>query len=947
MKSYLRFEPTKTFGIITSPQCNTAVFDWSGNLALCGALQDVLVWNLRQSSCVATLSYNNPNYPYHEIGSVTTLVRSPDQVTVGAGYLSGEIILYNYMNKTTSATFRGHKTAVTALSYDKSGTQLVSGGADTDIYIWDTISLAGVARLRGHKGAITGLAFVEQNEAVNATSSPQYLVSTSKDTLLKVWNLSSHHCVQTIVGHRGEIWCLATTFAPISADVASFIAVTGSADDMLRAYKVKDVVDNHVEEAMQNSDDEEILEYFGSVKLDGGEKCTALCFSNNGYSLVALSGPSSKTLELFKLRDILGIKKKIKRRIKRTREKGLMDTEISSPEILENEGCVLADLLEPCSTMKSQHKMKSVSFSPSKGGDGAERLLVATSNNSLELIRITVSDIKSTDRNNFFVKQSVLELHGHRSDVRSLCISSDGLLIASCSGEGTKIWSAKTFSCLRNCNTGYGVSMAFVTGNRYLVLGTKAGNLQLLDASSGEVTVDFEDAHDGAIWSVAMNPIGGKGFMTGGADKLVRFWDFSVSDGKLGIKLTRQLQMTHDILSVKYSPVISGQNEDRLLVAVGLLDHTIKVFYEDSLKFFLSLYGHKLPVMCMDISYDSNILVSGSADKTVKIWGLDFGDCHRSLIAHEDSVTNVRFQPKTHYFFSSGKDGIIKYWDADRFEQILYLPGHLSAVWGLDVSSDAAVCVSSGQDRSLRVWSKTEDLVFIEEEKERALEAQAELSMEKRAQHDTLHSEGSDAVAVSSLPSIESLKSGERVMEAIVLVENELVELMKEEKNAPSLLLRGMHPLQYMCWTLKVGVKFSELEMALLTLPFHMVQKLLYILYLVCQTFGTETELCARCVVFLLRCHHMRIASSSDLSSNLCLFCPISLGELLQQLQQVLRSAISSYRCIVGTNVAAVKYSVGALEAKRAAYHVDDVDLRDDGMKKKRKKAGRANNMLR
>lgn len=59
-----------------------------------------------------------------------------------------------------------------------------------------------------------------------------------------------------------------------------------------------------------------------------------------------------------------------------------------------------------------------------------------------------------------------------------------------------------------------------------------------------------------------------------------------------------------------------------------------QVFYADTLKFFLSLYGHKLPVLSLDISADSTLLASGSADKNVKIWGLDFGDCHKSFLAH-------------------------------------------------------------------------------------------------------------------------------------------------------------------------------------------------------------------------------------------------------------------------------------------------------------------------
>jgi U3 small nucleolar RNA-associated protein 12 len=49
----------------------------------------------------------------------------------------------------------------------------------------------------------------------------------------------------------------------------------------------------------------------------------------------------------------------------------------------------------------------------------------------------------------------------------------------------------------------------------------------------------------------------------------------------------RTLKMTEDVLAVKYSP--NGR-----FLAVALLDSTVKVFYADSLKFFLSLYGHKV-----------------------------------------------------------------------------------------------------------------------------------------------------------------------------------------------------------------------------------------------------------------------------------------------------------------------------------------------------------------
>ena len=67
----------------------------------------------------------------------------------------------------------------------------------------------------------------------------------------------------------------------------------------------------------------------------------------------------------------------------------------------------------------------------------------------------------------------------------------------------------------------------------------------------------------------------------------------------------------------------------------------MQILFMDSLKLKGSLYGHKLPVLSMDISSDSTLLVTASADKNIKIWGLDFNDCHKSIFAHQDSVMQV------------------------------------------------------------------------------------------------------------------------------------------------------------------------------------------------------------------------------------------------------------------------------------------------------------------
>ena len=108
---------------------------------------------------------------------------------------------------------------------------------------------------------------------------------------------------------------------------------------------------------------------------------------------------------------------------------------------------------------------------------------------------------------------------------------------------------------------------------------------------------------------------------------------------RLKLVQTRVLKVSDDVLNVQFSP-------DSKLLAVATLDNTVKVFFVDSLKLFLNLYGHKLPVLNMSISSDSKLIVTCSADKNVRIWGLDFGDCHRALFGHEDSIMQISFIPE-------------------------------------------------------------------------------------------------------------------------------------------------------------------------------------------------------------------------------------------------------------------------------------------------------------
>ncbi len=84
------------------------------------------------------------------------------------------------------------------------------------------------------------------------------LVSSSKDSFVKIWDLETQHCIQTLIGHRSEVWSL-------DIDKAGRRLITGSVDAKLRIWsldpaefdKIQAIKEEEGQETLSEQQDEE------------------------------------------------------------------------------------------------------------------------------------------------------------------------------------------------------------------------------------------------------------------------------------------------------------------------------------------------------------------------------------------------------------------------------------------------------------------------------------------------------------------------------------------------------------------------------------------------------------------------------------------------------------------------------------------------------------------
>ena len=687
-----------------------------------------------------------------------------------------------------------------------------------------------------------------------------------------------------------------------------------------------------------------LLKERGILYRQGKDRTTGVTFQSKG-TYIAAHG-SEKAVEIWRIRTEGEVQKALARKRKRRREKlstaaslegNIEIDQLDAEQDADNvQSAHITDVIVPYVIVRTTGKVRSIDWVGQRTGKNLQ-LVVATSNNQLELYSVM---IKSKDKSSKpdeppdYNRPFSVDMPGHRTDVRSLALSSDDRMLASASNGALKIWNVRTQSCIRTLDCGYALCSTFLPGDKIVIVGNRNGELEIFDIASSAL-IDTVKAHEGPVWTLHVHP-DGRSIATGSADKSAKFFNFEVSQEEIPgtrrttprFKLahTRTLKVSDDILSLRFSP-------DSRLIALSLLDNTVKIFFLDSLKIFLNLYGHKLPVLSMDISYDSKLIVTCSADKNVRIWGLDFGDCHKALFAHQDSIMQVVFVPHNqdgngHHFFSASKDRVIKYWDGDKFEQIQKLEGHHGEIWALAVSRTGEFLVSASHDKSLRIWNQTDDQIFLEEEREKELEELYESTLTTSLeQEEGVDGEKGEAVAAGK-QTAETLMAGEKIIEALEVGMLDL-EIMKEyyesKARQPNLALPARDPIYLAHNRISAEahllnviqkIKAAALQDALLVLQFDKVITLFIFLKIWAEK-RWNMPLTCRILFFMLKTHYKQIVASKIMR--------VTLDEIREQL----RAALQGQKDEMGFNLAALRF-VGRRMAETARTDYVDEKIWDE-----------------
>ncbi|CRG94675.1 U3 snoRNA-associated small subunit rRNA processing, putative [Plasmodium gallinaceum] len=463
----------------------------------------------------------------------------------------------------------------------------------------------------------------------------------------------------------------------------------------------------------------------------------------------------------------------------------------------------------------SEEEEEKVNESEEKSKDKDEKKETEGSEQNIKLIEKKIYDYSKCFK-------EITEINkGHNGSVNFLELSENGELMVSICKKYVKIWNLKTFQNIITINSEGCTSAFFCFNDEFLVIGDEYGYIFLYELKNIELKYTYK-AHANKIINLYKKPKS-NAFLSVGEENYLKIFEFTTNevdidyeesdDEKKNSKnvINKKNYRNYDrkekneksegeevvvqkenfylkfkemdcySLTDKVSCAIYSPNEN--YISIGYLNNLIEVLYSDTLKLHLTLYGHSLPITCIDISKDNKLLASSSSDKFLFIWNLEYGSINKRLHINCDVLTKIKFFNESNNLISISRDGYIKMWDAVKFECICTIDGSFGTLTSLVINANDEFFLTSGTHKSIRYWKRGDDLIFLEEERDKELN----LQIEKEAVRNDLTYPSSVEKNVllnkATIKTIETIKSSEKLIEYLDIIEEELTLLDVYYKN--------------------------------------------------------------------------------------------------------------------------------------------------------------------
>ena len=533
---------------------------------------------------------------------------------------------------------QGHTDKVTSVAVSPDNRHIVSGSYEKTLRVWDLVTGRCLNTMKRHTNTIFSIA---------VSPDGRHIVSGSEDMTLRLWDLGNGRCLNTMKGHTSTVNSVA-----VSSDGRHI--VSGSYEKTLRVW---DLGTGRCLNILQG--------HTGPVR--------SVAVSPDGRHI--LSGSEDNTLRVWDLRT----------------------------------GRCLNTL------QGHTHWVTSVAMSP----DG-RHIVSGSEDNTLRVWDLRTGRCLNT-------------VKVHKYGVTSIAVSPDGRHIVSASDrENTlRVWEAGTGRCLNTVKVnGYGVSSIAVSPDgRHIVSGggddtvrvwriyfesACAADLQLslikgfgerkrekaeLDEAVGNAESFYEKGDYKHSFSIIFEKWKVNKFSD--IEPIKNLYSRLLKKGRVtALHFAFQKRLleghTHEVTSITLSP-------DGRHIVSGSDDNTLRVWDFGTGRCLNTLQGHTKEVYSVALSPDGRHIVSGSKDNTLRVWELGTGRCLNTLWGHTNRVNSVAVSADGCHIFSGSWDKTLRVWELGTGRYLNTLWGHTYAVYSIDVGPDGRHIVS-GSGNTLRVW---------------------------------------------------------------------------------------------------------------------------------------------------------------------------------------------------------------------------------------------------